>query len=533
MSPLTPAAALFAATFVSEDLACITAGLLIQRDEVGLLTGMLACTLGIFAGDVGLWAIGRGFGRVTLQWRWLRQPAALDDLKRWLDRHAAGAIVGSRFLPGTRLPLYVLSGVLNVPLAVFALWALIASVLWTPTLVLLTASLGDAFLRWLAPVFGLGWPARLAAAAGGLMLIRAVRLFATPAARQRTSARLARLRRWEFWPMWLFYAPVAMWIAYLAIRFRGIGTITAANPGMPDGGTVGESKADILERLPADVTIPFVRIPPADPAGRVLLLVTHMRTMDWHFPIVLKPDVGERGTGVKLIRSDDDAAAYLGAVTGRVVAQPYHPGPFEAGVFYYRMPAWPRGRIFSITDKHFPFIDGDGVSTVEELVWRHPRVRLQADVFLTRHQAIRAHVLERGARLQLAIAGNHAQGTLFRDGQHLITPALEARIDAIARSFDGFFVGRFDIRYGSVEAFKAGEDLAIVELNGATAESTNIYDPDTSLVSAYRQLFRQWWIVFAIGAANRRRGAAVSSLGRLRDLVRDHLATKPVFLTSD
>ena len=533
MSPLTPAAVLFAATFVSEDLACISAGLLIQRGEVGLSAGILACTLGIFAGDVGLWAVGRVFGSVALRWRWLRQRSALDNLKRWLDRHAAGAIVGSRFLPGTRLPLYVLSGVLNVPLAVFAFWALIASVLWTPTLVLLTASLGDAFVHWLAPAFGLGWPARIAAAVGALTVIRTLRLFATHAARQRTSARLARWRRWEFWPMWLFYAPVAVWIGCLAVRFRGIGTMTAANPGMPDGGTVGESKADILERLPADVTIPFVRISPADPADRLTRLIAQMREMGWSFPIVLKPDVGQRGTGVKLIRSDDDAAAYLDAVIGSVVAQPYHPGPFEAGVFYYRMPAWPRGRILSITDKHFPFIKGDGVSTVEELVWRHPRVRMQADVFLGRHQAIRTHVLDPGERLQLAIAGNHAQGTLFRDGRHLITPALEARIDAISRSFDGFFVGRFDVRYASVDAFKAGEDLAIVELNGATAESTNIYDPDTSLVSAYRQLFRQWWIVFAIGAANRRRGAAVTSLRRLRDLVRAHLAAKPVFQTSD
>jgi hypothetical protein len=94
-------------------------------------------------------------------------------------------------------------------------------------------------------------------------------------------------------------------------------------------------------------------------------------------------------------------------------------------------------------------------------------------------------------------------------------------------------VGRFDVRYSDVETFKAGHDLAIVELNGATAESTNIYDPDRSLFSAYRLLFRQWAIVFAIGAANRTLGAPASSTRRLIELVRTYQTTPVAFPVSD
>jgi hypothetical protein len=135
--------------------------------------------------------------------------------------------------------------------------------------------------------------------------------------------------------------------------------------------------------------------------------------------------------------------------------------------------------------------------------------------------------------MPLAVAGNHAQGTLFRDGRHLWTPALERRIDEIARAYPGFWVGRFDVRYDDVNAFKAGRSLAIVELNGATAESTDIYDPDRSLLSAYRRLFQQWSIVFAIGAANRAAGAAVTPTRRLIELVRAHLTRTPAFELSD
>jgi hypothetical protein len=39
-----------------------------------------------------------------------------------------------------------------------------------------------------------------------------------------------------------------------------------------------------------------------------------------------------------------------------------------------------------------------------------------------------------GEPVRLAIAGNHAQGTLFLDGSDLITAALERRVDDIARA---------------------------------------------------------------------------------------------------
>jgi hypothetical protein len=236
---------------------------------------------------------------------------------------------------------------------------------------------------------------------------------------------------------------------------------------------------------------------------------------------------------VKLVRTIESAASYLAREANPVLVQPYHAGPYEAGVFYYRFPGAATGRILSITDKHFPAVVGDGQSTLEDLIWADPRLRMQAATFLARHHDKLACVPIAGERFALAVAGNHAQGTLFKDGRHLITSALEERIDSIAWSYGGFYVGRFDIRYGDVERFKAGEDLAIVELNGATAESTNIYDPDGSLLAAYRQLFRQWSIVFAIGARNRAQGAAGGSLARLLALVRAHLSSKPAFQTSD
>ena len=116
---------------------------------------------------------------------------------------------------------------------------------------------------------------------------------------------------------------------------------------------------------------------------------------------------------------------------------------------------------------------------------------------------------------------------MFLDGADLITAPLSARIDEIARHVPGFFIGRFDVRYANIEAFRRGEDLAIVELNGVTSESTNIYDPGYGAWQAWRTLARQWQLVFEIGAANRVVGAPALDLRRLLKLTLAYWRSNP------
>ena len=135
--------------------------------------------------------------------------------------------------------------------------------------------------------------------------------------------------------------------------------------------------------------------------------------------------------------------------------------------------------------------------------------------------------------MRLAVAGNHCQGTMFRDGAQLLTPELETTVESIARRYAGFYFGRFDVRYDDVESFKAGRGFKIIELNGVTSESTNVYDPTWSLLSAYRTLWKQWSLAFRIGAANRERGHQTSSLRALLRAARDHYHRRQVESLSD
>jgi membrane protein DedA with SNARE-associated domain len=172
------------ATFVSEDLACVTAGLLIQRGQVAAPSAVLACTLGIFAGDVGLWAIGRVGGGTVLAWPRVARCLQMNrfhEFRSWLDRHAGWAIVTSRFIPGSRLPLYVIAGLVELPGIVFARWALVGTLLWTPALVLLTAIVGDAFISRISSLIGSAWISEAVAAVGLMLILRSVRATRSPA----------------------------------------------------------------------------------------------------------------------------------------------------------------------------------------------------------------------------------------------------------------------------------------------------------------------------------------------------------------
>jgi membrane protein DedA with SNARE-associated domain len=510
------------ATFGSEDLTCITVGLLARDGRLDLLVGLLGCFLGIFVGDLGLWLIGRLIGLGLLRRRWLSRllpGRRLDELGEWFDRRGWAAVLAARFLPGTRLPLYVAAGVLGRRSGRFVLWAGLAALLWTPLVVLAAALLGPVVVGPFAALLGPGWPALLLGVLAGFLAVRLLLAGATPTGRRKQLAAASRLWRWEFWPSWLFYLPLLPWLAWLSLRYRGPLVWTAANPAIPHGGVVGESKYAILERLPREWVVPCVLVPPGDAGVRLEQVRRALGQEGWSFPLILKPDAGQRGAGVRRVRDLAEVEKYLGEQPGAVIAQLYHPGPHEAGVFYYRLPGEAAGRVFSITDKVFPVLTGDGRSTVEELIWAHPRYRMQARTFLARHADGRARVLEKGERFPLALAGNHCQGTLFRDGAHLLTPELERRVDEVARRFPGFFIGRFDVRYRDVGGFMAGRDLAVVELNGATSESTNIYDPSWSLFHAYRTLFRQWALLYRIGHANRRAGQRPTGVwGLLRHL---------------
>ncbi len=515
-----------ASTLVSEDLACIATGLMVSRGTIGFLPGTIACLVGIVAGDLWLYGMGRWLGRPaigTAPLRWFVSEAAIDRSARWFDRRGIWIVLLTRFLPGTRLPTYLAAGILRARLWLFVGAFILAASLWTPLLVGASATFGDQVLTRFMAYQSFALPAVLGLALGMLLLFKLVVPICSWRGRRLLLSRWHRLTRWEFWPRWAFYPPIVAYIGWLALKHRSLTLFTAVNPAIPGGGFVGESKAQILAGLghAPDRVARWRLLPPAQPVVRLAALERFMAEAALDWPVVLKPDVGERGGGVGIIRSADDALRYLEGTTEPVLAQEFVPG-VEFGIFYYRIPGEGRGQIFAITDKRFPEVLGDGRSTLEELILRDDRAVSMAKFFLAKYAARLDEVPATGFTVRLVELGTHSLGSAFFDGEWVRTPELEAAIDQLSRGYDGFWFGRYDVKAPTAEALQQGRDFKVLELNGATAEATSIYDPKNRLSDAYRTLRKQWSILFEIAAKNVAAGATPATVGELGRLIDTH-----------
>ena len=183
----------------------------------------------------------------------------------------------------------------------------------------------------------------------------------------------------------------------------------------------------------------------------------------------------------------------------------------EYGIFYYRFPEEESGHIFSITDKLFPSVTGDGERTLEDLILDHPRAVAMAPFFIQKHAPRLFEILPTGETIQLAEIGTHSRGSVFCDGTHLVTSELVQEIDRISKHYEGFYFGRYDVKVPSVEHLQKGKGIRIIELNGITSEATSIYDAKNGLFTAYKVLFHQWAIASQIVKQNRALGIKPAS----------------------
>ena len=108
-----------------------------------------------------------------------------------------------------------------------------AVIIWTVVMITLVVLLGEAAKAPFELLFGRSWIALIVAIVFIVYLLRVFVLLTTRIGRAKLWRNVQRIWQWEFWPMWLFYIPVAAWIVWLAVRYRSATVWTLANPGIP------------------------------------------------------------------------------------------------------------------------------------------------------------------------------------------------------------------------------------------------------------------------------------------------------------
>ena len=113
--PFAKAAGFFLATFVLEDVAAVGAGLLLASGGISWPASFIACFLGIWMGDAGLYALARYAGRGWFERSSLgRFTAKVAESERWFAERGTPILIFSRLVPGARLPTYLAAGILSL-----------------------------------------------------------------------------------------------------------------------------------------------------------------------------------------------------------------------------------------------------------------------------------------------------------------------------------------------------------------------------------------------------------------------------------
>ena len=180
---------------ISEDLACIAAGMLASRDALTVSWAIIAAFLGIFIGDVALYVLGRIGGIALLRrppFRWFLKEHQIHHAEELFRQNGAKLIFSSRLLPGSRLPIYAAAGVLNYPFLRFTIFMAIAGMLSAVILVILSFKMGEVVFDWLRLYEAYAIPVFV-----GVLVIAwlTVKLFEILATRRSRLVFLARCRR--------------------------------------------------------------------------------------------------------------------------------------------------------------------------------------------------------------------------------------------------------------------------------------------------------------------------------------------------
>lgn len=306
--------------------------------------------------------------------------------------------------------------------------------------------------------------------------------------------------QWEFWPFSVLYFPVHFYYTWLAIKYRSFFFFTASNPSIDFGGMLGESKAEIFNLLPQGYIAKYKLLQ----AGE-LIEAQHFADKIG-YPLIVKPNVGERGKLVELINSLEELENYVAKCPVPFLMQEFVDFPVELGVFFVRYPGSGSGRVTSVVQKDFLSVTGDGKSTVRSLLEKTPRAVVQLDFNHPRFEKILKYKPAQEEKVIVEPIGNHCRGTLFLNRADLIDEGLNHAFDNIASQIEGFYFGRFDLRCRSVDDLKQLKNFKILELNGAGSEPGHIYHPGYSIWKGYKSIFWHLNVLGQISKINKDNG---------------------------
>lgn len=328
-----------------------------------------------------------------------------------------------------------------------------------------------------------------------------------------------KLTHWEYWSMNIIYFPLLFVWLYYAIKAKSLFFFGASNPLIKNGGFAMESKREIYDLIPSKYYPKTIYPQISDDLTQVLAL---LKNNNMPYPIIAKPDIGLRGIGVSKIENELDLHAYIKQNKVDYMFQEYINYEHEVGIFYVRFPNEKKGFISGIVLKEFLIVEGDGISTIEQLIHKDPRYLMQLPVLQKVYGEKLQVILPLYEKKNLVPYGNHSRGAKFLDISEKISSTLTETFNEICLEIPHFYFGRLDIKYNIWEELEVGKNFSIIELNGASSEPTHIYDPKHSIFFAWKEIVSHWDYLYTISKMNHQNGFQYLSFSEAINMIKQH-----------
>ncbi len=333
-----------------------------------------------------------------------------------------------------------------------------------------------------------------------------------------------QLTNWEYWPLWAANLPLAFIVLWFALRARRLFFFSAVNPVIETGGAWGESKFDILRRIPERHVPATILVKQGTGFQAVVQRMQEVGLTEW--PVIAKPDLGERGWLVVKIKDEGALREYVSKNKLDFLVQKFVALPLELAVMCHRMPGSRATTVTSICIKETLKVTGDGRSSIQQLMQGSDRASLQIDRFEREQPELLRQVPPPGQTLELEPIGNHCRGTMFLNSNHHIDQQLTSIFQAVLSKMEDIHYGRFDMKCESIEALRSTGKFMVMEFNGVGAEPAHIYDPTYPILKKYRDIYQHWKVIYKIYKVQAANGVESMSVREGIERLREYSAYK-------
>ena len=311
--------------------------------------------------------------------------------------------------------------------------------------------------------------------------------------------------------------------------FTQLGKINAVNPGLSGmSGLMGMSKIEVNNRLNSDFrprNIFCKKLPSTKKELEKKFSEKYDKKIT--FPVIIKPDIGERSTGVQFILEENiDNYLIKNIRKTNFIIEEFIPYSREFGLSWIREPNTKNYDVIAFTERITPRAQPDGKNSLEKCIEKRCRElsishEKQAKIFAGfSKKELDAIDFKATSFVRTA---SISYGTSLKRIQ--LDTATKSRLSELISDLiidnKGIHAGRFDIKANNIDELLA-KKCSIIEMNGVAGAPLDIYDNEIPIPEKYEILFNYFDQVLAIAEKNiaKEKGIHISKITGIKELSR-------------